>query len=358
MKRSWSNQMRTAAESQAIILHPASSSTRGLAHRRGLVLLVAVAYMQVRRFEFVNYDDTAYVPDNSQVRTGFSPGGIRWAFTTFETANWYPLSWLSLMLDCQVFGPRPGGHHPVNVVLHAANGVLLFMVLRRMTAPRWRSAAAAALFAVHPLHVESVAWIAERKDVLCTLFFLLTLWAYHHYATKPSFGRWILVFLGTALGLMAKSMLVTLPAVLPLWTSGRCEEKAEGGKRTVEKIAIRPHPLPSPGGGACRPPSALIVHLSFLIPLLSPSLEKLPLLALSVAIAAVTLAAQASKGATTMLYGRADLPVRLGNAAIAYVKYLAMTVWPADLAVYYPYDFHPPKFCAAGAVLAAPGPNL
>ena len=273
----------------------------------GLALLVAAAYAQVLRFEFVNYDDTVYVPDNPHVRAGFSLEGIGWAFTTFETANWYPLSWLSLMLDCQLFGPRPGGHHAVNAALHAANSILLFIVLRRMTGTRWRSAAVAAIFAAHPLHVESVAWIAERKDVLSTLFFLLTLMAYQRYALRPSFARWVLVFLGMALGLMAKSMLVTLPVVLlllDLWPLGR---------------------------------KAL--------------LEKLPLLALALAIAAVTLAAQASKGATAMLYGRADLPVRLANAAIAYVKYLAMTAWPADLAVYYPYNFHPSAWRAIAAAL-------
>src|SRR5208282_5861031 len=153
----------------------------------GLVLLVAVAYLQVLRFDFVNYDDTVYVPDNPQVRAGFSLAGIGWAFTTFETANWYPLTWLSLMLDCQIFGRFPGGNHAVNAALHAANAVLLFIVLLRMTGARWRSAAVAALFAVHPLHVESVAWIAERKDVLSTLFFLLSLLAYQRYAARPSF---------------------------------------------------------------------------------------------------------------------------------------------------------------------------
>ena len=137
------------------------------------------------------------------------------------------------MLDCQMFGPRPGGHHAVNAALHAANAVLLFVVLRRMTGLRWRSAAVAALFAVHPLHVESVAWIAERKDVLSTLFFLLTLLAYHRYAASPRFGRWILVFLGMALGLMTKSMLVTLPAVLLLldfWPLRRWVERGESEK--------------------------------------------------------------------------------------------------------------------------------
>ena len=197
----------------------------------GLVLLVAVAYFQVLPFEFVNYDDTIYVPDNPQVRDGFSLGGLGWAFTTFETANWYPLTWLSLMLDCQIFGPWPGGHHLVNAALHAVNTVLLFIVLRSMTAARWRSAAVAALFAVHPLHVESVAWISERKDVLCTTFFLLTLLAYRRYVAAPSFARGGLVFLGMALGLMTKSMLVTLPAVLLLLDFWPLEQGAGSGEQ-------------------------------------------------------------------------------------------------------------------------------
>ena len=314
----------------------------------GLVLLVAVGYVQVVHFDFVNYDDTVYVPDNLQVRTGFSLSGIRWAFTTFETANWYPLTWLSLMLDCQMFGPRPasgysspGGHHAVNAALHAANAVLLFLVLRRMTGSRWRSAAVAALFAVHPLHVESVAWIAERKDVLSTLFFLLTLLAYHRYAASPRFGRWVLVFLCMALGLMAKSMLVTLPAVLLLldfWPLKRF--RGLGGiagilkpTQVLAEIGDRESAIGSP------PSTARLL------------LEKLPLLALSLATAAVTVAAQASKGATSMLDDRAGLPVRLANAAIASVKYLVLTVWPANLAVYYPYNFHPSTWQTAGAVL-------
>ncbi len=297
----------------------------------GLLLLVAVAYAQVRRFEFINYDDPVYVPDNPQVRAGFSLSGIGWAFTTFETANWYPLTWLSLMLDCQLFGPSPGGHHAVNAALHAVNSVLLFIVLRRMTGARWRSTAVAAMFAVHPLHVESVVWIAERKDVLCALFFLFTLLAYQRYAARPSFGRWSLVFLVMALGLMVKSMLVTLPAALllldfwPLRREGG-RMKAEGGREKGENLRL-PHS-----------PFRLL-------------LEKLPLLALSLAAAAVTLVAQASKGATTMLHDRADLPIRLANAAINSAKYLAMTVCPADLAVYYPYNFHPSTCQAAGAAI-------
>ena len=365
-KRSTSRHMRsvgsTSAGSDAANRSRKWQRTMDWMVSAGLVLLVAVAYLQVVRFEFVNYDDPTYVPDNPQVQDGFSLGGIGWAFTTFETANWYPLTWLSLMLDCQMFGPRPGGHHLMNAALHAANAVLLFIVLRRMTATRWRSAAVAALFAVHPLHVESVAWIAERKDVLSTLFFLLSLLAYARYCDSPSLGRWLLVFLSMALGLMAKSMLVTLPAVLLLldyWPLRRWEKggrwKAEGERPSVTlvgkaescdlKSEIRD--LKSEN---CDPPSAFPLLPPFLFPR-SAFLEKLPLLALSLAVAFVTLVAQVNKGATAMLHGRADLPVRLASATIAYAKYLAMTVWPAGLAVYYPYDFHPSPWRTAGAAI-------
>ena len=204
----------------------------------GLVLLTTVAYAQVLGFELTNYDDPAYVPGNAHVREGFSLGGIHWAFTTYETANWYPLTWLSLMLDCQLFGPRPSVHHAMNALLHAADAVLLFVVLRRMTGRRWPGAAVAALFAIHPLHVESVAWVAERKDVLSTLFILLVLLAYRRYAARPSLGRWGLVFVMTALGLMSKSMLVTLPFVLWLldyWPLGRLRA---GTIVLVEKLPL------------------------------------------------------------------------------------------------------------------------
>jgi hypothetical protein len=278
----------------------------------GLLLLSAVIYAQVVGFEFTNYDDTAYVPDNVHVRDGFSLRGIGWAFTTFETANWYPLTWLSLMLDCQLFGPRAGAIHAVNALLHAADAVLLFIVLRRMTGCRWPSAAVAALFAVHPLHVESVAWVAERKDVLSTLFFLLTLLAYHWYATKPGVGRWSLVFLSMGVGLLSKPMLVTLPFVL---------------------LLLDYWPL----GPARRPLWLLFV-------------EKLPLLALSAAVSAVTVVAQVSLGATKMIGDKVGLPLRLANAAVAYVKYLAMTFWPTDLAVLYPYKFHPSPLLVAASV--------
>jgi hypothetical protein len=288
----------------------------------GLLLLTAVVYAQVAGFEFTNYDDTAYVPDNSQVRDGFTLHGIGWAFTTFETANWYPLTWLSLMLDCQVFGPRPGVVHAVNALLHAADAVLLYVTLRRMTGRRWPSAAVAALFAVHPLHVESVAWVAERKDVLSTLFFLLALLAYQRYAERPGIARWSLVFVCMAAGLLCKPMLVTLPFVLLLldyWPLGAAPFRSS----------------------ASRPLWLIIV-------------EKLPLMALSAAASAVTVFAQVSLGATKMIGDKVYLPLQLANAAIAYVKYLAVTFRPIDLAVLYPYDFHPrPLLVVASAALLA-----
>jgi tetratricopeptide (TPR) repeat protein len=270
----------------------------------GLLILTAVVYAQVVGFEFTNYDDTAYVPDNAQVRDGFTLRGVGWAFTTFETANWYPLTWLSLMLDCQLFGPRAGAIHAANALLHAADSLLLFVVLRRMTGRRWPSAAVAVLFAIHPSHVESVAWVAERKDVLSTLFFLLTLLAYHWYAARPSLSRWTLVFLSMAVGLLTKPMLVTLPFVL---------------------LLLDYWPLRSP-----RRPLGLLLA------------EKVPLLVLSAVASKVTMVAQASQGATEMIGDKVNLSLRLGNAAISYVKYLSMTFWPADLAVFYPYDFQPP----------------
>ena len=191
-----------------------------------LLLAVALVFGQTVRHEFINFDDDDYVYENPQVARGFTAQGIVWAFTHFHSANWHPLTWLSHMLDCQLYGlNHPGGHHLTNVLLHAASAILLFLVLRQMTGDLWPSAFVAALFAIHPLHVESVAWVAERKDVLSGLFFMLTLAAYVGYARRPfSLLRYLLVTALFALGLMAKPMLVTLPFVLLLldyWPLGR-----------------------------------------------------------------------------------------------------------------------------------------
>ncbi|HET6488429.1 MAG TPA: hypothetical protein VFG28_01615, partial [Syntrophales bacterium] len=192
----------------------------------GLLLLLATlaVFWQVKSHDFINLDDEQYVTQNPYVRGGLTAANLAWAFTTTHASNWHPLTWISHQLDVQFFGMNPAGHHLVNLLLHIANTLLLFFVLNRMTQRLWQSAAVAALFALHPLHVESVAWVAERKDVLSTFFMLLTLWAYFVYTLRPGRLRYLLVAVLFALGLMSKPMLVTLPFVLLLldyWPLGR-----------------------------------------------------------------------------------------------------------------------------------------
>ena len=218
-----------------------------------LLLAVALVFGQTARHDFIHqYDDADYISENPQVARGFTAQGIVWAFTHFHSNNWHPLTWLSHMLDCQFYGLKhPGGHHLTNVLLHAASAILLFLVLRQMTGDLWPSAFAAALFAIHPLHVESVAWVAERKDVLSGLFFMLTLAAYTGYVRRPfSLLRYLLVTVLFALGLMAKPMLVTLPFVLLLldyWPLGRVRSRAgtcsgyrAGGREKTRRWRRRP----------------------------------------------------------------------------------------------------------------------
>ena len=182
-----------------------------------LVLAVAIVFGQTVSHAFINYDDQEYLCENPHVQAGITVRSVGWAFTAMHASNWHPLTWISHMLDCQLYGLWAGGHHLTNVLLHAANAVLLLLVLRRMTRQLWPSALVAFVFAIHPLRVESVAWAAERKDILSGLFFLLTLWAYTTYARRPfSLRRYLAVAVLFALGLMAKPMLVTLPFVLLL----------------------------------------------------------------------------------------------------------------------------------------------
>jgi hypothetical protein len=181
-----------------------------------LVLSTMLVFWQVSNFDFINYDDNDYVFENLHVLNGLTPGGIIWAFTTPNTGNWLPLTWLSLMLDCQLFGPNPGWMHLINLLLHLVNTLLLFAVLKKMTGALWPSAFVATAFALHPMHVESVAWITERKDVLSILFLLLTLAAYVSYVRRRSLVRYLLTVLLFASGLLAKPMLVTLPFLLLL----------------------------------------------------------------------------------------------------------------------------------------------
>jgi len=303
-----------------------------------LAAIIWVVFGQTLGHEFVNYDDDIYVYENPEVARGLTLQGILWAFTHVRCSNWHPLTWLSHMLDCQFYGLNPGGHHLTNVLLHTATAVLLFLVLRRMTGFLWRSAFVAAVFAIHPLRVESVAWVAERKDVLSGLFFMLTLWAYARYVTvdrcqvtrpDPASSRftfhvsrfYCLVVLFFALGLMCKPMLVTLPLVLLLldgWPLGRVSRlHSVPARQAGDKGQVT--------GGK---PSTLNPQLSILV------LEKLPLLGLAVASCVVTIFAQTE---VIQPFENMSLPLRVGNAAISYAAYLGQMFWPSGLAVLYPF---------------------
>jgi cytochrome c-type biogenesis protein CcmH/NrfG len=267
-------------------------------------------YLQVADYPFIGLDDDRYITDNHRVRSGLTLEGVRWAFTTTHMANWHPLAWMSFMTDVTLFGLDPGKHHMMSVALHTVNVLLLVFVLWRMTGCRWRSLAAASLLAVHPLHVESVAWAAERKDVLSAFFWWLTIWAYTRYTERQGIGRYIPIVLFFACGLMSKPMVVTLPFVLLLldwWPLGRVSG-APGRERDGGSFRIRS-----------------------LIPLVW---EKAPLFAMSAAASVVTYLAQA--GASAMWEGVAP-GVRVGNAVISYSKYLLQAVWPTGLTIFYPH---------------------
>ncbi len=288
-----------------------------------LGLAVAVVFGQTVGHEFINYDDNVYVYDNPQVARGLTAEAVAWSFTSFHAANWHPLTWLSHALDCQLYGTgHPGLHHLTNVVLHAAVAILLFLVLWRMTGGLWPSAFVAAVFAVHPLRVESVAWVAERKDLLSGLFFMLTLAAYLHYVRRPfSWGRYLLVIAMFALGLLAKPMLVTLPFVLLLldyWPLGRFA--GDGGADILVCRANRANF----GRQECLPHRPLPRLVT----------EKLPLLLLAGASCWVTSAAQ--RGAIIPVE-MVPIQSRIANALIAYVTYVGQLFYPTGLALFYPF---------------------
>jgi hypothetical protein len=287
-----------------------------------LAVATCAAYWGVLGNDFTNYDDYDYVTKNPHVRQGITAESISWAFNIGYASNWHPLTWMSHMLDYQVYGLEPMGHHLTSLLLHVANVLLLFWVLCRMTGAPWRSAFVAALFGLHPLHVESVAWASERKDVLCTFFGLLAILAYVRYAERPELKRYLLVAAAFALGLMAKPMLVTLPVVLLLldyWPLGRMQKSKNGG----------------PGTGALL-------------------LEKAPLFAMSAASGVLTYMAQHRAGSVSDLE---LIPIgsRALNALLAYVQYLIMMVWPVGLAAHYPYLKIFPVWQVAGAILVLAG---
>jgi Flp pilus assembly protein TadD len=293
-----------------------------------LALGTLLVYSPTFQYPFIELDDPRYVLNNRNVRGGLTADGIRWAFTSFHASNWHPLTWLSLQLDASLYGGRnAGGFHFTNVLLHVANTLLLFGVLRRLTGAVWRSAVVAALFALHPLHVESVAWVTERKDVLSTLFWMLSLAAYLGYVRRPGMGRYLLVVVALGLGLLAKAMLVTLPCVLLLldyWPLRRGQRGPGTGPGAAP--ATRPPPVPS---------WRLLL------------LEKAPLFALVLAACIVTSLAQRQALGSFENY---PLAVRIENALLAYVTYLGQMLWPLRLAVYYP---HPGTSVSVAAALGA-----
>jgi tetratricopeptide (TPR) repeat protein len=268
-------------------------------------------YGRLCKSGFVNFDDPTYVTDNPAVRAGLKLTGLVWAFSAAHAANWIPLAWLSHMADCQFFGLRSGFHHLSNIVLHVIGAILLFGVLKSMTGATWRSAGVAFLFAFHPLHVESVAWISERKDVLCGVFWLLTLWGYVRYAKAPSAKRYVLALIPFCLGLLAKPMIVTLPFVLLLldvWPLRRLEVSGRPEQRDQTRLFV-----PTTWHGAL--------------------VEKLPFLAFAVGASVVTFFAQEHGGAVNAH----PFTARLANALISYVVYIGKMFWPTRLAVFYPF---------------------
>lgn len=284
-----------------------------------LVLLTSIAYRGALECNFINYDDNVYVTQNPVVRGGLSGDGIIWAFTTTHACNWHPITWLSHMLDCQLYGLAPKGHHLTNLLLHLMNTLLLFFLLKKMTGALWRSFLVAALFAVHPQHVESVAWIAERKDVLSAYFGLLTIGAYLTYVEQPTFKHYLAVFAGLTLGLMAKPMVVTLPFALLLldyWPLGRLDF----GQKTPE---LKP-------GFSCRSNST---HSTLGIRKIVG--EKLPLFLAAAASSFITYYAQHASGAVVSL-NTIPLEARISNAIVAYVEYMSKTIWPQGFAIPYP----------------------
>ncbi|MBC2717646.1 MAG: tetratricopeptide repeat protein [Desulfobacteraceae bacterium] len=275
-----------------------------------LVITTIAVYGQVHEFEFVNYDDTIYVAENSNIQKGISINSLAWAFTTVHAANWHPITWLSHMLDCRFFGMHPGNHHLTNLFLHIANILLLFFVFRKMTGGLWQSAFMAALLALHPLNVESVAWMSERKNVLSTFFWMLTMGCYAAYVFRPSISRYFGMLVFFVFGLMSKPMLVTLPCVLLLldyWPLERFSFQESSGNHSQNNPSI-----------------------------LKLLWEKIPLFALVIISCGLTYYAQKHGGAVKSL-DYIPFADRVTNALVSYVLYIGKMMYPVKLACLYPH---------------------
>ena len=313
-----------------------------------LALLTLVAYWQTFHHDYIAYDDEQYVTMNPYVQWGLTKDSVKWAFTTSHASNWHPLTWMSHMLDCRLFGISPVGPHAVNLLLHIANTLLLLFVLNRMTKSLWKSAFVAALFALHPMHVESVAWVSERKDVLSALFLLLTVWAYVRYSELRGVKRYLPVALLFGLGLLSKPSLVTLPFALLLldyWPLGRFKAKVESRKsKESERSALNTQL--STSNAPSTKHQAPSTNLRKLV------LEKLPLLAMAAASSASTYWAQKAGGALIVADDRLSPAIRVDNAIISYVTYIRKMFWPQDMAIFYPHPMgHIPAWQIAGGLI-------
>ena len=330
-----------------------------------------IAFWRLNQCDFIGLDDPCYITKNIHIQHGITIEAVRWAFTTGYAANWHPLTWMSHMLDVQLFALDPHRHHLTNLLFHIANALLLFSVLRRMTKTVWKSAFVAALFALHPLHVESVAWVAERKDVLSTFFWMLTMLAYAHYVEHPRFKSYLAVLIFFALGLMSKPMLVTLPFVLLLldyWPLQRLHGAGSGKQNTcVELDAMSANKKKGKSGKkrtaqATLPPPVLRAtewdlsskvfpaHSSLFTVHSSLLLEKIPFFVLAALSCIVTFIVQRNGGAVQSID---VLPpgVRIANAFVSYIIYAGKTIWPNNLAVLYLHSRSLPLWQVMGAGL-------
>ncbi|OEU63720.1 MAG: hypothetical protein BBJ57_13635 [Desulfobacterales bacterium PC51MH44] len=305
----------------------------GVRHDIWICLLLVVAtfivYWQVRNFEFVNFDDSYYILENNYVKDGITVKGIVWAFSHKVIDYWRPISWLSHMLDCHLYGLNPGMHHASNLIIHIVSGILLFHVLKLMTGTLWRSAFVAALFLLHPLNVESVAWVAERKNVLSTLFWMITMLVYVGYVRRPGIGKYLLLLLVFSIGLMTKPTLITLPFVLLLldyWPLCRFEVGQAGCGDNNEATALA-------GSSSIR---ALFFRLC---------LEKVPMIVLSAVSVSLTILSVPDVIALEIV----PMKMRVANALVSYLKYIGAMFWPHRLAFYYPPPEAIPLWQATGA---------
>jgi hypothetical protein len=324
-----------------------------------IVLIVATlaVFWQVNQFDFINLDDPVYVTENKSIQSGITSNGVKWAFSTTYAQFWHPLTWLSLMFDYQLHGLNAGGYHLTNLILHLLSTLLLFWLFNRMTGAIWRSAFVAALFALHPLHVESVAWISERKDVLSAFFWMLALCLYVYYTEKPVTKRYLLVLLCFACGLMSKSMIVTLPLVLILldyWPLGRLQRQ-KIGTNMKEKVPVSTNSgqkKTKTKKGALKEKTYLPTNqklseakIAGIIPLWQ-IMEKIPFFILSAIFTILTLYAQYKPS-----FKGFSLSSRMANAPVSFVAYLEKTFWPHDLAVFYPFSDQLPVWQVLGSTL-------